>query len=222
MYHNPLSLLAARQRQGELVVVQAGSIAPASGACVQAISRPDAVARARTVGSAAFLAFLGCIPLANWMIGNVGSVCPAGGPCLIPVAPGLLAPSGVLVAGLALVLRDVVQRCLGLAAGLIAIVLGTAASVLVAPAQLALASGTAFLLSELTDFAVYTPLQRRRLVLAVIASAGAGLVVDSAVFLFLAFGSLAYLPGQVVGKTWAVLFSIPAIRLLRRVAPTPA
>ena len=47
-------------------------------------------------------------------------------------------------------------------------------------------------------------------------------VVDSAVFLYLAFGSLAYLPGQVVGKAWAVLLSVPFVRLLRRVAPTPA
>lgn len=174
------------------------------------------------LGAAAFLAFLGCIPLANWMIGHVGTVCTPGGPCLIPVAPGLLAPSGVLVAGLALVLRDVLQRCLGTLMGLLAIALGTLASVLVAPAQLALASGAAFFLSELTDFAVYTPLQRRQLVLAVVASASAGLVVDSAVFLYLAFHSLEYLPGQVVGKTWAVLFSIPFVRVLRRVAPTPA
>jgi len=176
---------------------------------------------AARVGALAFLAFLGCIPLANWMIGHVGTVCSPGAPCLIPVAPHLVAPSGVLVAGLALVLRDVVQRCLGTVWGVLAIAMGTAASVLVAPAQLALASGTAFLLSELTDFAVYAPLQRRRLVLAVVASASTGLVVDSAVFLWLAFGSLAYLPGQVVGKLWAEVVSIPFDRLLRRVAPTP-
>lgn len=179
-------------------------------------------ARLRGLGALAFFAFLGCIPLANWMIGHLGTVCPADSPCLIPVAPGLLAPSGVLVVGLALVLRDVVQRCLGTGMGLLAIALGTAASLLVAPPALARASGAAFFLSEFADFAVYTPLQRRRLVLAVIASASIGLIVDSAVFLQLAFHSLAYLPGQVVGKAWAVLFSIPFIRMLRRVAPTPA
>jgi uncharacterized PurR-regulated membrane protein YhhQ (DUF165 family) len=176
---------------------------------------------AARLGAGAFVAFLGCIPLANWMIGHVGTVCVPGGPCLIPVAPGLLAPSGVLVAGLALVLRDVLQRCLGTLMGLLAIALGTLASVLVAPAQLAIASGIAFFLSEFTDFAVYTPLQRRRLVVAIVASSMAGLVVDSAVFLYLAFHSLAYLPGQVVGKTWAVLGSIPFVRALRHVAPTP-
>ena len=95
-------------------------------------------------------------------------------------------------------------------------------SVLIAPPSLVLASGGAFLLSEFADFAVYTPLQRRGLVLAVLASSLAGLVVDSLVFLLLAFGSLEFLAGQVVGKAWAVLFSVPLIRLLRRVAPTPA
>jgi uncharacterized PurR-regulated membrane protein YhhQ (DUF165 family) len=176
----------------------------------------------RTIGLAAFACFLGSIPLANWMIQHVGTVCAPRGPCLVPVAPGLLAPSGVLTVGAALVLRDVLQRCLGLRWGLAAIALGTALSALVAPATLVLASGTAFALSELADFAIYTPLQRRRLVLAVVASSVLGLIVDSVVFLTLAFGSLDFLAGQVVGKLWAVLFAVPMVRLLRRVAPTPA
>ena len=166
--------------------------------------------------------FLASAPFANWLIQHVGTMCVPGGPCLVPVAPGLMAPSGVLAAGAALVLRDVVQRCLGARWSLAAIVAGTALSALVAPPALVLASGAAFLLSELADFAVYTPLQRRGLVLAVVASSLAGLVVDSVVFLGLAFGSLQFLGGQVVGKTWAVLFSVPLIRLLRRAAPTPA
>jgi queuosine precursor transporter len=179
--------------------------------------------RQRTgVGSAAFVVFLGCVPLANWLILHVGTVCLPAGPCLVPVAPGIMAPSGVLTVGVALVLRDVVQRCLGLRFGLIAIAAGTALSTLVAPTALVLASGTAFALSELADFAVYTPLQRRRLLLAVVASSLVGLVVDSIVFLSLAFGSLEFLPGQVIGKAWAVLIAIPLVRLARRVAPTPA
>ena len=83
-------------------------------------------------------------------------------------------------------------------------------------------SGIAFALSEFADFAVYTPLQRRQLTLAVVASSVAGLVVDSVTFLALAFGSLEFLAGQVVGKLWAGLVAIPLIGLLRRVAPTPA
>jgi uncharacterized PurR-regulated membrane protein YhhQ (DUF165 family) len=81
---------------------------------------------------------------------------------------------------------------------------------------LVVASATAFLLSELADLAVYTPLARRRLVAAVIASSCAGLVVDSIVFLWLAFGSLDFLAGQVVGKAWMVLLSIPLVAWLRR------
>lgn len=176
----------------------------------------------RPLGYAALSLFLLCIPLANWLIGHVGTVCSAEGPCLVPVAPGLLAPSGVLAAGAALVLRDVVQRCLGAGWGIAAILAGSALSALLAPPALVLASALAFLLSEAADFAVYTPLQRRGLVLAVVLSSGVGLIVDSVVFLSLAFGSLAFLPGQIVGKAWAVLFSVPLIRWLRRVAPTPA
>jgi uncharacterized PurR-regulated membrane protein YhhQ (DUF165 family) len=180
-------------------------------------------ASARTrIGIAAFGGFLASIPIANWMILHIGTVCVPHGPCLVPVAPGLLAPSGVLTVGAALVLRDVVQRCLGLAWGLEAIAAGTILSSLVAPASLVLASGTAFALSELADFVVYTPLQRRRLMLAVIASSVVGLIVDSLVFLTLAFGSLEFLAGQVVGKLWAVVIAIPLVRMLRRVAPTPA
>jgi hypothetical protein len=47
-------------------------------------------------------------------------------------------------------------------------------------------------------------------------------MVDSIVFLVLAFGSLEFIGGQIVGKLWAVVIAIPLTRLLRRVAPTPA
>jgi queuosine precursor transporter len=164
-------------------------------------------------------AFTLCIPAANWLIGNAGTVCIPNGPCLIPVAPyiypDLMAPSGVLMVGLALVLRDLVQRRLGIPFVLAAIALGALLSAAVAPPALIIASGVAFLLSELADFAVYTPLQRKRFVLAVFLSGLVGLVVDSAVFLYLAFGSLDFLAGQVVGKTWMVVLSLPLIAWLR-------
>ena len=59
----------------------------------------------KTQGYFYLAAFALCIPAANWLIGNVGTFCVPKGPCLIPVAPGLTAPSGVLMIGLALVLR---------------------------------------------------------------------------------------------------------------------
>jgi uncharacterized PurR-regulated membrane protein YhhQ (DUF165 family) len=140
----------------------------------------------------------------------------AQGPCLIPVAPGLMAPSGVTMVGIALVLRDLVQRRLGAAISALAVVVGSGLSALYAPASLVIASAAAFLLSEFADLAVYTPLARRRLITAVIASSCAGLVVDSIVFLWLAFGSLDFIAGQVIGKAWMVVLSIPLVAWLRR------
>lgn len=159
--------------------------------------------------------FAATVPAANWMIGNVGTECAPARPCTIPVGFGLQAPSGVLVVGAALVLRDLVQEAGGIRAALGAVVIGTAVSALVAPPALVLASAAAFLLAELADLIVYTPLRRRRPGLAVVASGLAGALVDSALFLWLAFGSLDYLTGQVVGKLWLSLLAAPMLSLLR-------
>jgi uncharacterized PurR-regulated membrane protein YhhQ (DUF165 family) len=173
--------------------------------------------RRRVIEGVIFLIAFGLtIPVANWMIGNVGTVCVPNGPCLIPVAPGIMAPSGVLMIGVALVLRDLVQRRLGVGFSAAAVVVGSVLSAWVAPPSLVIASGVAFLLSELADLAVYTPMARRRLIAAVVASSVVGLVVDSIVFLWLAFGSLEFLPGQVIGKAWMVLLSIPFVIYLRK------
>jgi len=170
----------------------------------------------RIEGAVYLVLYMLCIPAANWMIGNVGTFCvPNGGPCMVPVAPGLMAPSGVLTVGLALVLRDLVQRRLGRWWSLAAIAVGAALSALLAAPSLVIASTAAFLLSELADFAVYTPLQQRRFILAVIASSAVGLIVDSMLFLWLAFGSLDFLVGQIVGKAWMVVVSLPFIWWLR-------
>jgi hypothetical protein len=117
--------------------------------------------------------------------------------------------------GLALVLRDLVQRRLGKLWAVVAILIGAVISGAVAPPALVVASASAFLLSELADFAVYTPLQERRLLTAVLASSFVGLVIDSVVFLYLAFGSLEFLLGQVLGKGWMVLLALPAVWWLR-------
>jgi len=172
--------------------------------------------RQKLEGLVFFALFTLTIPAANWLIGHVGTVCPPQGPCLVPVAPGLMAPSGVMMIGLALVLRDLVQRRLGVVAALGAILFGAAVSGFLAPPAVVLASATAFLLSELADLLVYTPLQRRRFVLAVVLSSLVGLVIDSAVFLYLAFGSLEFLWGQIVGKAWMVLLAVPVVYWLRR------
>lgn len=160
-------------------------------------------------------AFAAAIPLANWLIGNVGTVCIPQGPCLLPVGFGLTAPSGVLVVGASLVLRDMVHEAGGVKAALIAIGIGGILSALFAAPPLLLASVLAFVLAELADLVVYAPLRERRLWLAVVLSGLAGSVIDSAVFLWVAFGSLDYVAGQVLGKMWMSLAAIPLIWLYR-------
>lgn len=167
-----------------------------------------------------FLAFLATIPAANWLIGNVGTYCVPEGPCLIPVGFGFSAPSGVLMIGAALVLRDAVQQLLGLRWAIAAIVCGVVLSALVAPPALVLASAVAFAIAETLDLAVYTPLRKRNLPVAVLASGAVGAVADSAAFLLIAFGSLEYIEGQVIGKFWMTLAVAFVLALIgkRRVA----
>jgi len=188
------------------------------GAGVGHVTRetPATERRRRREGLIFLALFCLTIPAANWMVGNVGTTCPRNGPCLIPVAPGLMAPSGVLMIGVALVLRDLVQRRLGVGVASAAVIAGSLISAALAPPALVIASAAAFLISEFADLAIYTPLARRRLVTAVVASGLVGVVLDSVVFLSLAFGSLDFLTGQIVGKALMVVASMPFIALLRR------
>lgn len=163
-----------------------------------------------------FAGFASTVPLANWLVGNAGTICVPGGPCLVPVWPGLMAPSGVLAIGVALVLRDRLHEQAGAMIAALAVVAGAALSALLAPPALVLASAAAFLLAELADLAVYAPLRRRGLALAVLASGLVGSIVDSALFLWMAFGSFDFLAGNVVGKLWASVFAAALIAARRR------
>jgi uncharacterized PurR-regulated membrane protein YhhQ (DUF165 family) len=168
-------------------------------------------------GLFALAGYIATIFAANWFVAHVGTVCAPDGPCLIPVGFGLMAPSGVLWVGAALFLRDLVQDALGRRATVVGILLGAALSTFAAGPALAVASGAAFLLSELADFLVYTPLRERgRHVLAVLSSGVVGSLVDSAVFLWLAFGSLAFLAAQFVGKTEVTALCAALVWLWRR------
>src|SRR5665213_207247 len=166
-------------------------------------------------GYVCFAFYIACIPLANWLIGHVGTFCVPDGPCMIPVWPGIAAPSGVLAIGAALVLRDLVQRRLGLSFSLAAIVIGALVSWAISPTALVVASVAAFVFSETADALVFTPLQKRGLLLAVAVSALAGILVDIVLLLQLAFHSLDFLAGQIIGKVWAVLAAMPIIQFIR-------
>jgi hypothetical protein len=151
------------------------------------------------------LAFLATIPAANWLIGNVGTTCVPNGPCLIPVAPGLMAPSGVLLIGAALALRDALHERVPRWMVVALIGLGAALSATFSPSALAVASAVAFLLSELADYAVYDRLRRNGMALAVVASGIAGAVLDSILFSWLAFGTVKWSAGLILAKLYASL-----------------
>lgn len=151
---------------------------------------------------AAFGLFAANIPIANWLIGNVGNCIP-NGPCLIPVGFGLMAPSGVLMIGLALVLRDWLHELAGWRWSFVAVLVGAALSLLFSPPALAIASATAFLLAETADLAVYAKLRKRGKPLAVMASQIVGAAMDSALFVWIAFGSFDFSVGTTLAKIYA-------------------
>lgn len=147
------------------------------------------------------------IPLANFAITQWG---------VVPVGLGLMAPAGVLFAGLAFTLRDLTQESLGRWWTLAAIGVGALLSLAVSAPFVAVASAVAFLVSELADFTVYTPLRERGWLRAVAASNVVGLVTDSAVFLWLLLGDLSFMPGQVWAKLWMTVAAVAVLAIVRQ------
>ncbi len=154
-------------------------------------------------------AFVGTVYLANWLLTTYGIV----------QFLGMSVPCGVFAAGLGFLLRDLLHETGGrlwvvgaiVAGACLSWLLGASAHIPGGHTSIAVASGCAFLLSEFADFSVYAPLRKRHLFGAVAASQVAGAVVDSALFLTLAFGSLAFFWSQTLMKTLMVL---PALGLL--------
>lgn len=177
----------------------------------------------RTLGIIALCGYALTIVAANYAIAHLGMCPPVGepGPCIVPVGFGLYAPSGVLFVGLALFLRDVVQDQLGRRWVAGAIVVGAALSYGLSAPFVAIASGVAFLLSEVADAVVYTPLRHDHKPLAVLLSGVVGGLVDSAIFLWLAFGSLAFIAGQWVGKTEMTLLCAAVVWATQRARREP-
>lgn len=157
---------------------------------------------------AALFAYVSCIVLANYLTDEYG---------LISVGFGLSATAGTYAAGAALLARDVVQDTLGRVGVLVGIALGAALTYVISPA-LATASAVAFLLAELADMAVYTPLRSKGWAKAVLASNVVGAVVDTYVFLWLAAFPITAdaVSGQLLGKLlWATMVPVALVVGLR-------
>lgn len=135
----------------------------------------------RAVGIVCLVAFLATIPFANWWLTTHGLW---DAPVLGPL------PSALWVVAIGFVLRDVVQVTLGRRIAWAAIAIGTLLSVMVADPEIAIASGTAFAISESLDALIFTPLaDRGRFLLGVSISGWAAGFLDSAVFVRIAFDS---------------------------------
>lgn len=149
---------------------------------------------------------------ANWLTSTYG---------FVPVGFGLTVTAGTYAAGVALVARDFIHDWAGLWGVAAAIAIGGAVSYLVADAFIATASLVAFAFSEAADTLVYAPLRHRHWSAAVIASSVAGAIVDTAIFLGIAFGAAAItwntMAGQLVGKVlWVAIPVAVTGGLIRR------
>lgn len=160
-----------------------------------------------TLAVPAFVALVATVITANLLVVHFAP---------IPVGFGFLAPAGVLVAGLAFTLRDVVDELGGRWWVVAAIVTGALLSFAMGTGRVALAGAVAFAVSETLDWGVFRSLRHRGLVWAATGSGVVGLVLDSVIFLSIAFGSLAFLPGQVLGKTYALAAGVGLLALVRR------
>lgn len=175
---------------------------------------PDGAVMARRLALAA--AFVATVYAANWALEQYGLI-------ELPVI-GWMAPAGVFFAGLGFGLRDALHEAGGRSWVFACIAIGAGLSYWVSDgvtipgghASIAVAGGIAFALSELADFAIYAPLRDRQWIGAVVLSNLVGAVIDSALFLWLAFGAADAMGGQVLGKALMILPALPVVWEVRR------
>lgn len=155
-----------------------------------------------TVFAALAAVYVGLAILANWLASAYI--------IHVPFTP-YLAPAGVFCIGAVLVIRDWLQQLAGLYWSLGLVYLAGLASYLAGLAfgwtdlqKIALASVVAFTVSETVEALIFTPIRRRSLSAGVLLSGVAGSALDSWIFLSIAFGSLAFFPGQFWAKTMMV------------------
>lgn len=158
-----------------------------------------------TVGASAAGVLITSVVAANWLTSTFH---------FVPVGFGQMSTAGTFAAGFALAARDAIQDAIGKKWMFVALGVATVLSFIVADPHIAAASAIAFGVSELLDFAVYTPIRRKsrlgdgRWAAAVLASGVVGAVADTAIFIGIAFGVAAILPamlGQLIGKSYAAV-----------------
>lgn len=136
----------------------------------------------------------------------------------VTVWPGIMAPAGVYLVAVTLVLRDLVQRVYGAPGVMAAGVGGIGLSLLLADSAVVWASVCAFVVSFLVDTLIFWLVcskWRRPMWLGMLISGLVSLVPDTLVFLHLA-NLEQFIPGQLIGKLWGVLGAVMVFAILER------
>lgn len=175
---------------------------------------------AATASTAALGAvFVAAAGTSNWAINNIGRDHGPHAPHTIPIGWGLQAPSGVLLIGLMFAVRDSLHERVGIKGTLLLIAAASAVSAVVAPPALAVASGLTMLVAEATDALVYQQLRTRGRLTAATVSNLASSLLDSALFLIVAFGAATAIDRTLalfIGKFEASLATLVVLSLSAR------
>ncbi|MGY2129395.1 VUT family protein [Blastococcus sp. SYSU DS0617] len=154
------------------------------------------------------VALLSTVVVANWLVARFG---------LVTAGFGLLVPAGTYAAGLALGLRDGLDRVGGLRWVLGAIAAGIVLSAVLASPTVALASAVAFGLGELADLLVWRRLRAAGWRRALLASNAVGALVDTCVFLPMAGFPLTVASGGGQFLVKAVYLTVAALLIVEGV-----
>jgi uncharacterized PurR-regulated membrane protein YhhQ (DUF165 family) len=154
-----------------------------------------------------FVLYVATIYAANWALEKYG---------FVSIGFGLTAPAGVFFAGFAFTFRDFLQEAASRVWVIAAILTGAALAYTISP-MFAVASATAFLISELADFGVYTPLRNRNRYGALAASNVVGSIVDSVIFLWIAFETTQGWFGLTLGKVYMIVPALMVLWIVRNI-----
>jgi uncharacterized PurR-regulated membrane protein YhhQ (DUF165 family) len=165
----------------------------------------------KRLGFVCLAVFIATIPLANWTTDTYG---------FRDVLWIGMIPAGTVWISVSFVARDVTQLTLGRVWALVGIGIGAVLSIVLANPGLVWGSFVAFTVSELLDMGIYTPLaDRGKFALAVLLSSVVGGVLDSWLFLRIAFGEEVAADGWwrlAIAKAVIILLVTPLAILIRR------
>ena len=135
-------------------------------------------------------------------------------PRTIPLGFGWQAPSGVLFAGAVLTLRDVIHDRIGTSGTLAVIAASAPVTALTSTRSLAIASVVTLIVAEIADLLIYARVRSRGRTRAVVFSNTVSGLIDSLLFLTIAFGVTAAVHGSLAMTIGKVVASVITLVLI--------